>query len=348
MTVRKTKPMTGIMTQIMTGAMAAKARTALPTLAALTGLVLSLSGCVGADGRPVDFNDGRPIVGDARNPSKIPFFPDTGSMNAERFGDQTFPVFMQPTGTPYALQPQGSQPPQRVYQAPPTSTILDPSRVKGTQSYYPAAPSSSLGEQSSARPSLSDPRPETKMAKLDPDVWNRYASLNDSGHLLPAIPIERVNPGLLRQKVDYPTTEKPGTLVVDTRSRFLYLVEGNGQALRYGVGLGRQGYAWSGRGIIRYKQQWPRWTPTDGMADASTDINNIKVRGGMVAGIDNPLGARALYIYKDGKDTLYRVHGTPDWQSIGKQVSSGCVRMYNQDVVDLYNRVRDGAVIVVM
>ncbi len=118
----------------------------------------------------------------------------------------------------------------------------------------------------------------------------------------------------MRQKVDYPTTEKPGTLVVDTRARFLYLVEGNGRALRYGVGLGRQGYAWSGRGVIRYKQQCPRWTPTDGMADASTDINNIKVRGGMVAGIDNPLGARALYIYKDGKDTLYRVHGTPDWQ----------------------------------
>ena len=334
----------------MTVPVTARLKTALPRLGVLAGLALALSGCVGADGRPVDFDDGRPLVGDARNPSKIPFFPDTGSMNAERFGDQTFPVFMQPTGTPYALQPQGSQPPQRAYQVPATSTILDPSKVRGTQSYYPAAPSPSLGEQSSVRPSLSNPAPQaqTKVAKLDSDVWHRYGQMNDAGHLLPAIPIERVSPELLRQKVDYPTTEKPGTLVVDTRSRFLYLVQGNGQALRYGVGLGRQGYAWSGRGIIRYKQQWPRWTPTDGMADASTDINNIKVRGGMVAGIDNPLGARALYIYKDGKDTLYRVHGTPDWQSIGKQVSSGCVRMYNQDVVDLYNRVRDGAVIVVM
>ncbi|HWU63662.1 MAG TPA: L,D-transpeptidase [Ensifer sp.] len=331
----------------MTAPVTATLRAALPRLLAAAGLALSLSACVGADGRPVDFNDGRPIVGDARNPSKIPFFPDTGSMNAQRFGDETFPVFMQPTGTPYALQPQGSQPPVVHYQAPATSTKLDPSRVRGPQSNYPAAPSA-LGEQSSARPMLSQPEPQTRVAKLDADVWHRYGPVDDAGHLLPAIPIERVSPDLLRQKVEYPTTEKPGTLVVDTRSRFLYLVEGNGQALRYGVGLGRQGYAWSGRGIIRYKQQWPRWTPTDGMADASTDINNIKVRGGMVAGIDNPLGARALYIYKDGKDTLYRVHGTPDWQSIGKQVSSGCVRMYNQDVVDLYNRVRDGAVIVVM
>lgn len=329
-----------------TRAMAARLTTALPRLAVLTGLALSLSACVGADGRPVDFDDGRPLVGDARNPSKIPFFPDTGSMNAERFGDQTFPVFMRPTGTPYALQPQGSQPPQATYQAPPTSTRLDPSRVRGPQGYYPTAPSS-LGDQSSLRQPSASP-PQTRVAQLDADVWDRYGPLNDAGHRLPAIPIERVDPELLRQKVEYPTTEKPGTLVVDTQSRYLYLVQGNGQALRYGVGLGRQGYAWSGRGVIRYKQQWPRWTPTDGMADASTDINNIKVRGGMVAGIDNPLGARALYIYKDGKDTLYRVHGTPDWPSIGKQASSGCVRMYNQDVVDLYNRVRDGAVIVVM
>ncbi|HZG29733.1 Lipoprotein-anchoring transpeptidase ErfK/SrfK [Ensifer adhaerens] len=341
MTLLKTKPRTQVV--------AARLRTVLPRLAAFAGLALSLSACVGADGRPFDLKDGRPLVGDARNPSKIPFFPDTGSMNAERFGDQTFPVFMQPTGTPYALQPQGSQPPQSGYQSPPTSTRLDPSRVRGPRAYYPTAPSS-LGEQSSVRPSLSAPQAQSqsRVARLDPDVWNRYGPMDDAGHLLPAIPIERVNPSLLRQKVDYPTTEKPGTLVVDTRSRYLYLVQGNGQALRYGVGLGRQGYAWSGRGIIRYKQQWPRWTPTDGMAEASTDINNIKVRGGMVAGIENPLGARALYIYKDGKDTLYRVHGTPDWQSVGKQVSSGCVRMYNQDVVDLYNRVRDGAVIVVM
>lgn len=315
---------------------------------AFAGLALMLVSCVGTDGKPLMADDGKPLLGDARYPSKVPFFPDTGSMNAERFGDQTFPVFMQPTGTPYALQPQGTQPaPITVYQAPPTSTKLDPSKVpRGAQGYYPAAPSGLSGETSQRRAIATEKSHE--VARLDSDVWTRYGPVNDSGHLLPSIPIERVQPSLLRQKVAYTTAEKPGTLIVDTKARYLYLVEGGGQALRYGVGIGRQGYAWSGRGVIRYKQQWPRWTPTDGMAANSPDLNNIKVRGGMVAGIENPLGARALYIYRDGKDTLYRVHGTPDWQSIGKRTSSGCVRLFNQDVIDLYNRVRDGATIVVL
>lgn len=313
-------------------------------LLAVGGAMLALASCVGTDGQPMSLDDGKPLLGDARYPSKVPFFPDTGSMNAERFGDQTFPVFMRPTGTPYALQPQGSQPPPVVYQSPPTSTKLEPSRVRGRPAYYPSAPSPL---ESSQRQSLKGGQ-DREVARLEPDVWTRYGQLNDAGHRLPAIPIERVDPRLLRQTVSYRTPEKPGTLVVDTHARYLYLVEGGGRAIRYGVGIGRQGYAWSGRGIIRYKQQWPRWTPTEGMAEKSTDINNIKVRGGMIAGIDNPLGARALYIYKNGKDTLYRVHGTPDWQSVGKRTSSGCVRMFNQDVIDLYNRVRDGAEIVVL
>lgn len=313
----------------------------------LTAMAMTLGACVGADGKPFSLEDGKPLLGDARNPSKVPFFPDTGSMNAERFGDQTFPVFMRPANTPYSMQPQGTAPPVVVYQAPATSTQLDPSRVPRTAAptgYYPAEPTMLNGETSQRAPSAHD----RAVARLDPDVWNRYAAINDAGHLLPAIPIESVSPGLLRQSVAYSTSEKPGTLIVDTKARFLYLVEGEGHALRYGVGIGRQGYAWSGRGIIRYKQQWPRWTPTESMAAKSPDLNNIKARGGMVAGIENPLGARALYIYKDGKDTLYRVHGTPDWRSIGKRTSSGCVRLFNQDVIDLYNRVRDGAEIVVL
>jgi lipoprotein-anchoring transpeptidase ErfK/SrfK len=318
----------------------------LSRLIAAGGLALVLAGCVGADGKPMIEDDGKPMFGDARYRSKIPFFPDTGSMNAERFGDETFPAFMRPTETPYALQPQGSQPPQPGYQAPPTSTKLEPSRVRGQQGSYPSAPSRLNDEQSQREPVSGEK--SRQVARLDPDVWTRYAQVNDAGHLLPTIPIERVEARLLRQTVSYRTAEKPGTLVVDTHTRYLYLVERGGQAIRYGVGLGRQGYAWSGRGVIRYKQQWPRWTPTDGMADNSPDINNIKVRGGMVAGAENPLGARALYIYKNGKDTLYRVHGTPDWQSVGKRTSSGCVRMFNQDVIDLYNRVRDGADIVVL
>jgi lipoprotein-anchoring transpeptidase ErfK/SrfK len=293
----------------------------LAKLAAVAAMI-AVSGC--------SVQEQRDIFGDARRPPKYPFLPDTGSMNAERFGDETFPVFMRPAETPYAMQPRGDSP-------------VAPNA-------YPPAPSSSLNsDDHSLSSSNAPPRQSRDVAQLGSDIWTRYAQTDDKGHLLPAIPIDQVEPGLLRQKVAYQTQEKPGTLVVDTRARFLYLVEGGGHALRYGVGLGRQGYAWSGRGVIRYRKQWPHWTPTDGMAKNDPDLKSISGdRGGMVAGIDNPLGARALYIFKDGKDTLYRVHGTPDWRSIGKSTSSGCVRMFNQDVIDLYSRVRDGATIVVI
>lgn len=138
-------------------------------------------------------------------------------------------------------------------------------------------------------------------------------------------------------------------MVVDTKAHFLYFVEGNGKAMRYGVGLGRDGYAWSGRGVIQWKQKWPRWTPSVEMVSRQPEVRPFGAEnGGMNPGLMNPLGARAMYIFKDGQDTLYRVHGTPDWQSIGKATSSGCVRMLNQDVIDLYDRVPARAEIVVM
>ena len=246
------------------------------------------------------------------------FIPDTESMNADRFGDETFPVFMRRTNTPMAMQPLGSSMIK-------TSTQM---RTDG----YPAKPQV-LGQQKTGFVSEAD----------------RYGQITDHGRMLPSIPVDRVDNRFLRQPVDYPTTEKKGTLIVDTKARFLYLVLGQGQALRYGVSIGRAGYAWSGRGIIRRKESWPRWTPTADMVKGDVDLRQISAaRGGMPAGINNPLGARALYIYQNGKDTLYRVHGTPEWQSIGKEASSGCVRMFNQDVIDLAKRVKDGAAIVVI
>lgn len=176
-----------------------------------------------------------------------------------------------------------------------------------------------------------------------------YGSIVDDGHTLPAIPLDRVRTDTLRQDVDYPTTEAPGTIVVDTKAHYLYLVQKNGKAIRYGVGLGRDGFAWSGRGVIQRKAKWPHWTPTDEMVERNPDLRSVSAeRGGLVAGLNNPLGARALYIYQNGKDTLYRVHGTPDWQSVGKATSSGCVRMFNQDVIDLFERVPDQTPIVVI
>ncbi|MDA4633251.1 L,D-transpeptidase, partial [Escherichia coli] len=147
----------------------------------------------------------------------------------------------------------------------------------------------------------------------------------------------KVNEKFLRQVVDDPTGEKPGTIVVNTVDKFLYLVLKNGKAMRYGVGLGRQGYSWKGRAIVQWKRKWPTWTPPSTMI--ARDPKLEKWRQGMPPGVNNPLGSRALYIFQGGVDTLYRIHGSPDWNSIGKSASSGCVRMFNQDVMDLYERV---------
>jgi lipoprotein-anchoring transpeptidase ErfK/SrfK len=181
-----------------------------------------------------------------------------------------------------------------------------------------------------------------------PRPGTRYGKLDDAGHWLPAIPTDDVPGQYLRREVSYDGPEHPGTIVVDTGSRHLYLVLEGGRAIRYGVGIGRMGYGWKGTGVIRYKMTWPRWTPSENYVADKPEMKMFSANyGGLVGGTNNPLGARALYIFQDGKDTLYRIHGTPDWKSIGKQVSSGCIRMFNQDVIDLYNRVGNGAQIVV-
>lgn len=165
---------------------------------------------------------------------------------------------------------------------------------------------------------------------------------------LPATPVERIDPTYLRQLVDNPTGERPGTLVVDTANHFLYLTTEYGKAMRYGVGLGRAGFEWAGRGVIQYKRAWPRWTPPDEMVARQPELAPYSTaNGGMDPGPNNPLGARALYIFRHGVDTLYRIHGSPEWWSIGKSVSSGCVRMFNQDVIDLHDRIPNGTPILV-
>jgi lipoprotein-anchoring transpeptidase ErfK/SrfK len=176
----------------------------------------------------------------------------------------------------------------------------------------------------------------------------RYAQLEDGGHVIPAIPYTQMDPKYYRQRVIDPTGETPGTVVVDTPGRFLYLVEQGGTAMRYGVGIGREGFAWEGEGVIHWRQPWPRWKPPADMIARQPKLERYSVEnGGMEPGIKNPLGARALYIFQGGQDTLYRLHGSPEWQSIGKATSSGCVRLVNQDVIDLYKRVPYHARIVV-
>lgn len=176
-----------------------------------------------------------------------------------------------------------------------------------------------------------------------------YGPVYDEGFEIPAIPYEKIDPQFYRQMVPNPTGERPGTVVVDTKGHFLYYTMPNGQAMRYGVGLGREGFAWSGAGVIQWKKKWPHWKPPAEMIARQPELEPYSIEnGGMPPGLRNPLGARALYIFQNGEDTLYRLHGSPEWASIGRNVSSGCVRMMNQDVIDLYDRVPNGTPIVVI
>jgi lipoprotein-anchoring transpeptidase ErfK/SrfK len=148
-----------------------------------------------------------------------------------------------------------------------------------------------------------------------------------------------MDPRFMKQEVAYDSTEGAGTIIINTRERMLYLVQGGGRALRYGIGVGRPGFTWSGVHHITNKREWPDWTPPDDMLRRRPDLPRH-----MVGGPDNPLGARAMYL----GSTLYRIHGSNEPWTIGTQVSSGCIRMRNDDVVDLYSRVKVGTKVIVI
>jgi len=176
-----------------------------------------------------------------------------------------------------------------------------------------------------------------------------YGPMPDERFPIPAVNLKLVNPKFFRRKVENTTGVAPGNVVVNTKTFYLYLTHEDGSAMRYGVGLGRAGFEWSGNGLIQWKQEWPKWTPPAHMIERQPELEKWSAaNGGMPPGITNPLGARALYIFQNGKDTLYRVHGSPEAASIGKAVSSGCVRLLNQDIIDLYTRVPKGAPILVI
>lgn len=166
---------------------------------------------------------------------------------------------------------------------------------------------------------------------------------------IPAVPAGVVPRRYWRQRVENPfPDEPPGTIVVDPYAFYLHLVENRDEAMRYGVGVGRDGFSWSGRARLQYRRKWPRWKAPDDMVARNPALKPYSVAaGGMDPGPMNPLGARALYLFQNGEDTLYRIHGNPEAHSIGKAVSSGCIRMLNHDVIDLHDRVRDGAAVVV-
>ena len=182
---------------------------------------------------------------------------------------------------------------------------------------------------------------------IPPEVAQRYAAIDTEKFKVPAVDLDDLQPRYVRQLVDYPTRHAPGTLVVDPHKRYLYLVQEHGKALRYGVGVGKAGLEFAGTATVERKAQWPRWTPTRDMIRRDPQ-RYAKWSGGMAGGASNPLGARALYLFKNGNDTLYRIHGTNEPDTIGEAVSSGCIRMMNQDVIDLYNRIPSGSKVVVL
>jgi lipoprotein-anchoring transpeptidase ErfK/SrfK len=145
-----------------------------------------------------------------------------------------------------------------------------------------------------------------------------------------------------RAIVDYHRKEAPGSIVVDSDNHYLYLVQNDGKAIRYGITVGEEAMAWSGVAKVSSMTEWPPWHPTKG------EIERLGVPTFVPPGPDNPMGSRALYLYSGGKDTLFRIHGTNQPEYIGQSISSGCIRMTNEDVIDLYNRVKMGAIVVVL
>lgn len=181
----------------------------------------------------------------------------------------------------------------------------------------------------------------------DPYYVAMYGPKPEEKFPLDAIDISKVDQRYLRQRVAYATHEPPGTIVIDAQNRFLYLVQDGGMAMRYGIGVGKAGLEFEGEARIGRKAEWPRWTPTSSMVAREPERYG-PLAGGMEPGVRNPLGPRALYLFQGDRDTLFRIHGTTEAWSIGKAVSSGCIRLFNPDIIDLYSRVPQDSRVVVL
>ena len=189
-------------------------------------------------------------------------------------------------------------------------------------------------------------------AGVDRQYSAMYGPVAGEPFPVPAVPLSDIDPNYLRRAVSYASHEAPGTIIIDPQNRFLYFVQGGGRALRYGIGVGREGFGWAGVATIRDKQSWPDWYPPKEMVQRQPELrkhlSTLRSGLGVAGGPGNPLGARAMYLWQGNKDTLYRIHGTNEPWTIGQSVSSGCIRMLNQDVIDLYQRTPLGAKVVVL
>ncbi|WP_328794149.1 L,D-transpeptidase [Maritimibacter harenae] len=174
-----------------------------------------------------------------------------------------------------------------------------------------------------------------------------YAATEDNGFAVPAINPAYLNAERVRQVVDYYAPYPEGTIVVDPEGRRLYHLLGDNKAMRYTVGVGKAGYGLTGEARVALKRDWPYWTPTQNMLRREPEKYG-PVRAGLEGGLDNPLGARALYLYRGGRDTLYRIHGTPYPWTVGETESGGCIRMFNQDAIHLAAQVDTGTRVIIL
>ncbi len=247
-------------------------------------------------------------------------------------------AFCGPVGTaafadPLAIDPQAYAASQRWNERQQTAEAAQPNYGGGFLEFLfrglPAQPPQHIDRPTTVPPSYA-PQPNAMLN--DPAQGYAPSDAGDMAH-------QPIDPKFERQIVAYDGKEPPGTIVIDTPDKFLYLVEPDGKALRYGIGVGKPGFTWSGEKTITAKREWPDWRPPTEMLERRPDLPRF-----MAGGPDNPLGARAMYL----GSTLYRIHGSNEPWTIGSNVSSGCIRMRNEDVIDLYNRVKVGTRVVVI
>lgn len=181
-----------------------------------------------------------------------------------------------------------------------------------------------------------------EIAPVPPEYQARRDTGPDGEEIVvPAVKAEYLRDRNRRARVTYNGPEAPGTIVVDPTARFLYHVLENGEAMRFGVAVGEAGKGFRGSAVIKRKAAWPSWTPTQNMIRTMPETY-AELAGGLPGGLNNPLGARALYLYRGGRDTMFRIHGTMDPSSIGKATSAGCIRVFNQDILDIYDETELG------
>ena len=213
-------------------------------------------------------------------------------------------------------------------------------------------PNASINAAAIAPASPPPDHPAAVADTVEPNHNAVYAEVKDGEFIVPAVQLSQINSAFLRTNVAYATTEAPGTIVIDPANHYLYHVESGGRATRYGVGVGRQGFVWYGDATIKGKQEWPDWYPPKEMMDRRPDLKHSMVAlrsgEGMHGGPANPLGARAMYLWQGNHDTYFRIHGTNEPWTIGSSQSSGCIRMINQDAMDLYQKTPVGTRVVVL